>query len=217
MSWFKLVGSTENPLPDNWVADLPALLTEMRFPWNKPPSDIWAPGHLILYAVGAGALIGIQQVDGPPQLRPRRGVPGSVENRWPHKLAVKTEVVCSPVSAAPKFARSRAGDCRAVWEAILERVALEARRQRIRAARGNHSLRRYTCRLALTSEIVSPYGSQGAVAKGSQPPAPTRRVGRSLLGRRLTYRRRRGRLSPRFHRLLSLCPTWTAGVHSITR
>jgi hypothetical protein len=75
----------------------------MRFPWNKPPSDIWAPGHLILYAVGAGTLIGIQQVDGPPQLRPRRGAPGSVENRWPHKLAVKTEVVCSPVSAAPKL------------------------------------------------------------------------------------------------------------------
>ena len=103
MSWFKLVGSTENPLPDNWVADLPELLTEMRFPWNKPPSDIWAPGHLILYAVGAGTLIGIQQVDGPRQLRPRRGVPGSVENRWPYKLAVKTEVVCSPVSAAQKL------------------------------------------------------------------------------------------------------------------
>jgi hypothetical protein len=103
MSWFKLVGSTENPLPDNWVADLPELLTEMRFPWNKPPSDIWAPGNLILYAVGAGTLIGIQQVDGPPQLRPRRGPPGSIENRWPHKLAVKTDVVCSPVSAAPKL------------------------------------------------------------------------------------------------------------------
>jgi hypothetical protein len=41
-------------------------------------------------------------------LTPRLGVNivpflGHVENRWPHKLAVKTEVVCSPVSAAPKL------------------------------------------------------------------------------------------------------------------
>jgi hypothetical protein len=79
------------------------LLNEVRFPWNKPPDDIWAPGHLILYAVGSGALIADQQVDGPPQIRPRRGAPGTPNNRWPHKLTVKTEYLCSPVSAAPKL------------------------------------------------------------------------------------------------------------------
>jgi hypothetical protein len=103
MSWLKLVGSTENPVPDYWNVDRPDLLSEIRFPWNKPPSDIWAPGWLILYAVGTGALIAIQSVDGPPQLLPRRGAPGTPENRWPHKLAVKTECVCSPVSSAPRL------------------------------------------------------------------------------------------------------------------
>jgi hypothetical protein len=52
---------------------------------------------------GSGALIAVQQVDGPPQLLPRRGAPGSVEHRWPHKLAVNTEVVCTRVSMAPKL------------------------------------------------------------------------------------------------------------------
>lgn len=101
MGWLKLVGSTENPVPNHWEVDRRDLLTEIRFPWNKPPSDIWAPGTLILYAVGSGALIAVQSVDGPPQLLPRRGAPGSPEHRWPHKLAVKTELVCSPVDEAP--------------------------------------------------------------------------------------------------------------------
>jgi hypothetical protein len=101
--WFKLVGSTENPLPDDWVQQRPDLLTAIRFPWNKPPSDIWAPGKLVLYAVGSGALIAVQRVDGPPQLLPRRGAPGTAENRWPHKLAVKTERFCPSVCFAPKL------------------------------------------------------------------------------------------------------------------
>ncbi len=103
MSWFKLVGSTENPVPNYWDSDRPDLLTEIRFPWNKPPDNIWAPGNLILYPVGAGALIAVQQVNGPPQLRPRRGAPGTPDNRWPHKVAVLTKCFCSPVSDAPKL------------------------------------------------------------------------------------------------------------------
>jgi hypothetical protein len=103
MAWFKMIGSTETPVVGDWAADRPDLLGEIRFPWNKPPSDIWSPGQLIIYAVGAGSLIAIQEVNGPPQLRPRRGAPGTVENRWPHKLAVKTTWFCSPVEQAPKL------------------------------------------------------------------------------------------------------------------
>ena len=103
VSWFKLVGSTEDPVPEDWLKMRPDLLTEVRFPWNKRPDDIWAPGHLILYAVGSGALIADQQVDGPPQILPRRGKPGTPTYRWPHKIAVKTEYVCCPLDAAPSL------------------------------------------------------------------------------------------------------------------
>lgn len=115
MAWLKLVGSTESPVQGYWNLDRPELLSEIRFPWNKPPGDIWAPGHLILYAVGAGTLIAIQAINGPPQLLPRRGAPGTPENRWPHKVAVRTEWLCSPVEAAPVL-RDQAPDFAAKYE-----------------------------------------------------------------------------------------------------
>jgi hypothetical protein len=103
VAWFKLIGSSENPIPEYWDRDRPDLLSEVRFPWNKPPSDIWRPGKLIIYAVGAGTLVAIQSVTGAPQVLPRRGAPGSADQRWPHKLAVTTDVICSPTSKAPNL------------------------------------------------------------------------------------------------------------------
>ena len=59
MNWFKLVGSTEDPVAEDWAHDDAQNFTEIRFPWNKPP-DLWSPGRIILYAVGSRALIATQ-------------------------------------------------------------------------------------------------------------------------------------------------------------
>ena len=85
------------PLPaEFWAQDEPFNFTEVSFPWNKSPSDIWRLGPLILYALGWGVLVAEQEVDGPPQIKPRRGPRGSATNRWPHRLAVKTLYYFSP-------------------------------------------------------------------------------------------------------------------------
>lgn len=102
-NWFKLVGSTEDPVAEDWEHEGPEMFTEVRFPWNKGPKDIWAPGRLILYAVGSRVLVAVQTVDGPPQFNPRRGPPGSTTNRWPHTIRVRTHYYCSPLSSAPQL------------------------------------------------------------------------------------------------------------------
>lgn len=101
MNWLKLVGATDNPISEDWEHEDPHNFTEIRFPWNKPPSKVWAPGRVILYAVGSTALIATQSIDGPPHMNPRRGPAGSRDNRWPHAIRVKTHFYCSPLSSAP--------------------------------------------------------------------------------------------------------------------
>ncbi len=102
-AWFKLVGATDSRLAEFWAQDEPFNFTEVWFPWNKSPSNIWRPGRLILYAVGWGVLVAEQDVDGPPQIKPRPGPPGSPTNRWPRRLAVKTLYYCSPLTTAPEL------------------------------------------------------------------------------------------------------------------
>ena len=101
MIWFKLVGTSENPVPPDWAVERSDLFREIRFPWNKPPRDLSNGEPIIVYAVGSRVLIASQTVDGPPRLLPRRGPIGSPQNRWPHSVSVETEFYCSPLSRAP--------------------------------------------------------------------------------------------------------------------
>jgi hypothetical protein len=103
MNWFKLIGATDSQLAEDWAVDESINFTEIWFPWSKPPKMISKPDRIILYAVGHGLLVAEQTVDGPPQLRPRRGPVGSPENRWPHRISVRTHYFCSPLSTAPKL------------------------------------------------------------------------------------------------------------------
>ena len=103
MNLFKLVGATDKPLPEDWARDAPHNFEEIRFPWNKPPNNVWSPGRIVLYAVGSTALIATQSVDGPPHINPRRGPTGSRDNRWPHSIKVRTHFFCSPLSSAPRL------------------------------------------------------------------------------------------------------------------
>jgi hypothetical protein len=103
MKLFKLIGATENRVADDWEHKEPHIFTEIRFPWNKPPTNVWSPCQVIIYTVGSGALIATQEVAGPPSIKPRRGPAGSRDNRWPHEIEVKTLYYCSPLSAAPEL------------------------------------------------------------------------------------------------------------------
>jgi hypothetical protein len=60
---------------------------------------VCSPDRIVLYTAGSTALIATQT--GPPSIRPRRGAPGSRDNRWPHAIRVKTHFFCSPLSSAP--------------------------------------------------------------------------------------------------------------------
>src|ERR1700691_5153547 len=104
MNWFKLVGSTESPVDEDWERTEPGNFTEIHFPWNKPPTRISSHDRIILYAVG-GRLMATQTVDGPPRIMPRRGAVGSQENRWPHLVEVRTHYFCSPLRSAPELRR----------------------------------------------------------------------------------------------------------------
>ena len=42
-AWFKLVGATDSRLAEFWAQDEPFNFTEVWFPWDKSPSDIWRP------------------------------------------------------------------------------------------------------------------------------------------------------------------------------
>jgi len=101
MNWFKLVGATGDPVDENWAEVEAHNFTEIRFPWNKPPTEVCSPDRFVLYAVGSTALIATQTVDGPPSIRPRRGAAGSRDDRWPHAVKVKTRFFCSQLSSAP--------------------------------------------------------------------------------------------------------------------
>jgi hypothetical protein len=101
MNLFKMIGATEDQVVEDWEHKESHIFMEIRFPWNKPPTEVWSPGRVIVYAVGSGALIATQIVDGPPSIKPRRGPAGSRDDRWPHEIKVKTLYYCSPLSTAP--------------------------------------------------------------------------------------------------------------------
>jgi hypothetical protein len=103
MNWFKLVGATGDPAAEDWEHEEPDNFTEIRFPWNKPPTDVWSPGRIVLYAVERGVLMATQTIDGAPSINQRRGPTGSLTNRWPHTIKVKTHRYCSPLTSAPEL------------------------------------------------------------------------------------------------------------------
>ena len=103
MNWFKLVGTTDSPVDDDWGRKEPENFSMIYFPWNKPPKEVCSSDRIILYAVGDRVLMATQTVDGPPYLGPRRGPVGSPRYRWPHSIKVRTDYYCSPLSTAPKL------------------------------------------------------------------------------------------------------------------
>ena len=109
MNWFKLVGAIGDKVAEDWEHEEPENFVEIRFPWNKPPTQVCRHDRVILYAVEHGALMATQRVVGWPGIKPRRGPNGSLENRWPHTIEVETLHFCSPISSAPKLREVAAG------------------------------------------------------------------------------------------------------------
>jgi hypothetical protein len=103
VNWFKLVGATEDPVGEDWERTDSDNFIEIRFPWNKPPTQVCLHDRVILYAVGAGVLMAAQRVVGEPGINPRRGPKGSLDDRWPHTIQVETGDYCSPLASAPKL------------------------------------------------------------------------------------------------------------------
>ena len=105
MKWYKLVGSVKTGqfVAENWSATIRDTFDAIRFPWNKPPSQVCTGDEFVVQAVGDTGLIAVQKVIKPPYLNPRRGPKGLLDNRWPHVVEVDTEFFCSPLKTAPKL------------------------------------------------------------------------------------------------------------------
>ena len=105
VKWYKLVGSTTlgQQVDEDWEHNDPGNFTEIRFPWNKPPTQVCLHDGVIVQAVVDTGLMAVQKVVGQPGINPRRGPRGSLNDRWPHTIQVETEFFCSPLKSAPKL------------------------------------------------------------------------------------------------------------------
>jgi hypothetical protein len=102
MNWFKLVGTTKDPVPPDWEHEDPGMFTRLHFPRNKRPNKLSNGERIVVYAVRHGLLIATQTVESTaPASRERKGAPGSPEHRWPWEIWVKTHAYCSPLASAP--------------------------------------------------------------------------------------------------------------------
>jgi hypothetical protein len=102
--WFKLIGSTEDPVKDDWEHEEPGIFTKMHFPRNKRPVKISNDELVIVYAVKSMRLIATQKVvDTKPASKERKGEAGTDEHRWPWEIIVGTDHYCSPLATAPEL------------------------------------------------------------------------------------------------------------------
>jgi hypothetical protein len=104
MKWFKLLGSTEDPVKEDWEHDEPWIFTKMHFARTKRPTRISNNEQIIAYAVVSMTLIATQTVVATkPASKERKGPAGSDEDRWPWEIDVTTQFYCSPLKTAPKL------------------------------------------------------------------------------------------------------------------
>jgi hypothetical protein len=104
MSYFlKLIGTTEDPLPVNWMKDRPEVVNGVRFGGeNKPPPR---KGDMIIYyAVGRQRLCGLLEVisEEPTRDNPQ-SEPWTQEQkfRWPWWLGLKPILLLEADERAP--------------------------------------------------------------------------------------------------------------------
>jgi hypothetical protein len=138
VKWYKLVGSTTpgQQVDEDWEHKDPGNFTAIRFPWNKPPTQICLHDGVIVQAVVDTGLMAVQRVVGQPGINPRRGPKGSLNDRWPHTIEVETECFCSPLKSAPKLRDVYPAFADKYGAPFPQRLALANHRRRVRQARG---------------------------------------------------------------------------------
>jgi hypothetical protein len=90
-AWLKLVGATDQPMPDLWLTDRSDLRREVGFT-KRAAVDIGE--ELVLYAVPQGKIIGIAEVLSHPA-RSRK------EERWPWRSRIRLKLGIADYARAP--------------------------------------------------------------------------------------------------------------------
>jgi hypothetical protein len=99
--WFKLVGVTGGPVPDDWTVEEPSLFDVMRFPKHRQPKKISNYNGLIAYAVGKQKVFAAQRRAGAIRIQAPYGPEGSATYRWPHEMDVETFAWVPDLRQAP--------------------------------------------------------------------------------------------------------------------
>lgn len=105
-SWLKLVGTTDENLPDDWYVQRHDLLTVVRFAWNKKPEKVANYDRIVLYAVGKKRIFATQRRKGGSQsirLNDAEGKKGSITYRYPKEMDVETYAYVGDLTDAPRI------------------------------------------------------------------------------------------------------------------
>lgn len=89
--WLKLVGATDDPMPDPWLTQRADLREEVGFT-TRARVDIGE--ELVLYAIPQRKLIGIAEVVSHPIL-------SSSEDRWPWRSKIRLRIAIADYQRAP--------------------------------------------------------------------------------------------------------------------
>lgn len=98
-AWLKSVGSTEDPLHDDWLNGRSYLLRSVWFPQH--PRSVKAGDLLVYYAAGHLRMPAVVEVES-DEVHEARDHPRHSE-RWPWRMDVKPLVVVPRVSDAPEL------------------------------------------------------------------------------------------------------------------
>jgi hypothetical protein len=100
-TWLKLVGATDDPMPDVWLTSRTDLREEVGF---SKKANVDVGEDLVLYAIPQRKIIGLAKVVSHPQ-------PSDDHERWPWRSKIKLTLAIADYARAPDLDEiSEAGD-----------------------------------------------------------------------------------------------------------
>ncbi len=106
-AWLKMVGTGENPFPDNWLTERPELLTEVRF--TQQPTGINSGDPLLYYAAGKQRLFALARAS--ESGTSVQYAPTPTTKRWPYRMRVQVIIAIPtmPLALPSRFSKKTAG------------------------------------------------------------------------------------------------------------
>jgi hypothetical protein len=115
--WLKLVGATDDPMPDPWLTGRSDLRTEVGF--NKRAS-VEIGEELVLYAVPQGKAIALARVKSHP-------IFNGTQERWPWRSQISLQLAIADYDRAPDLAEIEEPGGRELSKSVQRQSHIELR------------------------------------------------------------------------------------------